>query len=238
MSMDIEVKKMADSLGADFFGVADLAPAKEAILAQGGLVVAGFPRAVSIGVALPHPIVDQLPNRDQIAVARLYRHHAYDVINLRLDHIASRIGSFLQREGHRTLPIQAAQMVDDEKHLGLVSNKLSAHLSGLGWIGKNCLLVTPENGPRVRWITVLTEAPLVPTGQSMEVRCGDCRECVDICPTQAFTGRQFREDEHRDLRFDTHKCDRYLEQLKEKMGVGVCGMCLYVCPHGRNGDGT
>lgn len=238
MSLDTEVKKMADSLGADFFGVADLAPAKEAILAQGGPVVAEFPRAVSIGVALPHSIVDQLPNRDQIAVARLYRHHAYDVINLRLDHIASRIGGFLQREGHRTLPIQAAQRVDDKNHLGLVSNKLSAHLSGLGWIGKSCLLITPENGPRVRWITVLTEAPLVATGQSMEVRCGDCRECVDICPKQAFTGRQFREDEHRDLRFDTHKCDRYLEELSEKMGVGVCGMCLYVCPHGRNGDAT
>jgi epoxyqueuosine reductase QueG len=236
MSLDAEVKEMADSLGADFFGVADLAPAKEAILDQGGPAVAGFPRGISIGVALPHAIVDQLPNRDQIAVARLYRHHAYDVINIRLDHIASRIGGFLQREGHRTLPIQAAQRVDDKRHLGLVSNKLSAHLSGLGWIGKSCLLVTPENGPRVRWITVLTEAPLSPTGKPMEVRCEDCRECVDICPVQAFTGRQFREDEHRDLRFDTQKCDEYQQKLKAEMGVGTCGMCLYVCPHGRNGD--
>ncbi len=236
MSLEIEVKNMAESLGADFFGVADLSPAKESILDQGGPIVAEFSRGISIGVALPHLIVDQLPNRDQIAVARLYRHHAYDVINMRLDHIASRIGGFLQREGHRTLPIQAAQSVDDKRNLGLVSNKLSAHLSGLGWIGKSCLLVTPENGPRVRWVTVLTEAPLSPTGQSMEVRCEDCRKCVDICPAQAFTGRQFREDEHRDLRFDTRKCSAYLEKLKEEMGIGVCGMCLYVCPHGRNGD--
>ena len=75
MSLDAEVKNMAESLGADFFGVADLTPAKQAILDQGGPVVAEFPRGISIGVALPHLIVDQLPNRDQIAVARACADH-------------------------------------------------------------------------------------------------------------------------------------------------------------------
>jgi epoxyqueuosine reductase len=80
---------------------------------------------------------------------------------------------------------------------------------------------------------VLTDAPLAQTGRPMDTRCGDCRECVDACPAQAFTGRNFREDEHRDERFDTKKCKVYREQCLDQYGVKECGMCLWVCPHGK-----
>jgi epoxyqueuosine reductase len=58
--------------------VADLSPARDFITSQGGLEVGGYPRAVSIGIALLNPIVDQLPNRAEAATAIEYRHHAYD----------------------------------------------------------------------------------------------------------------------------------------------------------------
>jgi len=94
---------------------------------------------------------------------------------------------------------------------------MSAHLAGLGWIGKNCLLVTPEEGPRVRWTTVLTDAPLQVTGKPMEERCGDCEACIAICPVKAFTGEPFRENESREARFDAGKCNRYFAQMREKV---------------------
>jgi len=94
-------------------------------------------------------------------------------------------------------------------------------------------LVTPEFGPRVRWATVLTDAPLTPSGEPMPVQCSDCQECVDICPPHAFTGRNFHESEPRELRYDAHACSRYLASRSETVGVGVCGLCLYVCPYGR-----
>ncbi len=233
MEHNNQINHLADTLGADFFGVADLSPAHDAILAQGGAVVAEYPRAISIGIALLDTIVDQLPQRAERAVAVSYKHDCYDVINQRLDIITSRLSSVLQRDGYRALPVPASKIIDDEKLIAAFSHKMAAHLAGLGWIGKNCLLVTPETGPRVRWATILTDAPLTVTGAAIEEQCGTCQLCVEICPVNAFTGQPFRETESRDVRFDAHKCDRYLTKLEEQDLVGVCGLCLYVCPFGR-----
>lgn len=233
MELDDKVRGLTEDMGADFFGVADMTPAYEAILEQGGAVVAGFPRAISIGLTLPHAIVDQLPQWTDPAVAMSYRHHAYDVVNQQLDHIASRLGRVLQREGCSALPVPASQTVDEERLCGIFSHKMAAHLAGLGWIGKSCLLVTPQVGPRVRWATVLTDAPLKATGEPVEERCGNCQQCVDICPPRAFTGQPFREGEPRDVRFAAHKCREYFRRMEESTGLRTCGLCLYVCPHGR-----
>jgi epoxyqueuosine reductase len=223
----------AKDLGADFFAVADLTPAREFIAAQGGGELANYPRAVSIGIALLQPIVDSLPQREKMAVAIEYRHHAYDIVNLRLDFIASRLGSILQQHGYSAIPIPASKRTDDERICAVFSHKLAAHLAGLGWIGKNCLLITPQAGPRVRLATILTDAPLQAALPDNADGCKDCLECVEICPVKAFTGRPFRADEPRDMRYDARKCDRYHKELEKVKGVAVCGMCLYVCPVGR-----
>ncbi len=235
MEMNHRLEETAEKWGADFFGVADLSPARDAILAQGGPALAAYPWGISLGIALLHTIVDQLPNRAERAVAISYRQHSYDVINQRLDLLTSNLSSLLQREGHRALPVPAAKRVDDERLCAAFSHKLTAHLAGLGWIGKSCLLVTPQVGPRVRWATVLTDAPLQATaGQPMEERCGACQQCVDICPVQAFTGRPFRAHEPRESRYDAGRCNRYFAGMKATdPETAVCGLCLYVCPYGR-----
>jgi epoxyqueuosine reductase len=234
MDQEASLKALADDLGVDFFGVANLAPVSDFVVEQGGAWLAEFPLAVSLGIALPHAIVDQLPRRAERAVGMSYRTHAYDFINTRLDQAASRVASFLQRQGGYSLPVPASKRIDDARICAQFSHKLAAHMAGLGWIGKSCLLVTPQAGPRVRWATVLTQAPLTPTGEPMESRCGDCRSCVDICPVQAFSGRNFIASEARAERYDAARCDRYLKGLLDKdPEAGVCGMCLYVCPHGQ-----
>jgi epoxyqueuosine reductase QueG len=63
--------------------------------------------------------------------------------------------------------------------------------------------------------------------------CGDCRECTDICPVKAIKGRNFREDEPREARYDARRCEKYLKGLEASTGYGVCGMCLYTCPYGK-----
>jgi epoxyqueuosine reductase QueG len=93
--------------------------------------------------------------------------------------------------------------------------------------------VTKENGPRVRFVSVLTDAPLKATGQSMEQKCGECMECVRACPAQAFTGRNYVVGEPREARFDARKCERYFGSLAAEGKLTVCGMCLYACPHGK-----
>ena len=234
MSLMENLQRQAELRGAEFLGVADLAPAKGEIERQGGPEVAAFPRAVSVGIALPAAIVDLLPQRHERAAAMDYRHHGYDVINQRLDLLASELAGLVQAAGHRARPVPASRRVDDERLCGVFSHKLAAHLAGLGWIGRSCLLVTPERGPRVRWATVLTDAPLTPTGQPMASACGECRDCVDICPVQAFTGRAFQADAPREARYDARACANYVATLRDQdPDTAVCGLCLYACPHGQ-----
>jgi epoxyqueuosine reductase len=233
MRIDNRLDNLATDAGCDFYGIADLSSVQQAVADQGGSLVRGFPYAVSVGIAMPTTIVDQLPNRSNPAVAVSYRHHSYHVINQRLDLLTSRIAGLLQNEGHKAMPIAASERYDSERICAVFSHKLAAHLAGLGWIGKSCLLITPQAGPRVRWASVLTDAPLQSTGQPMPEKCGSCSECVDICPVGAFTGQPFHEDEPRSVRYDARKCQEYQAVGDGDADFRVCGLCVYVCPHRR-----
>lgn len=233
LDIDNQIRSLAASLDTDYYGVADLSPARDFIRTQGGERTSKYPRGVVAGIRLQDSVVDLLPEKDKEG-AILYRHTAYDVVNTALDQVALRIANTLQREGYEAFPVPASKRTDDENICGIFSQKLAAHIAGLGWIGKSCLLVTPEHGPRVRWVTVLTNAPLRPTGISVEPRCGECTACVDICPVHAFTGKPFSPDEPREARFDATACDRYFKKLEKEQGIaGVCGLCIWVCPYGR-----
>jgi epoxyqueuosine reductase len=239
----MNVKGLYDEIGeitgrfeADFLGVANLEPphVRRAVLEQGGEMLRPFTRCVSVGVGMFDAIVDLLPEgRGESAVSTTYRHQGYGVLNQRLDLIASAVASRIQKHGFRVMPIAASERYDDVKIRAVFSHKLAARQAGLGWIGKSCMLITPERGPRVRWVSVLTDAPLEVTGKPMEQRCGDCMECVKICPVQAYTGRNFKEGESRELRFDAAKCQEYLGIKREGRPETVCGLCVWACPYGK-----
>lgn len=232
----LEIEGLATAGGLHRTGVADLtAPAAQAeIVRQGGRLLAGFPRAVSLMHRLQDTLVDPLPAHHRApATARLYDFHVYKVVNARLDDVAELVAGALQRAGYQALPAPTSVSVDAEGYQGVVSHKLAAHLAGLGWIGRSCLLVTPDAGPRVRLVTVLTDAPLpadAPGGWS----CGSCHICVKACPAGAFTGRAFDPGEPIAHRMDVRACDRYRQGAKQVTGVSICGVCVAVCPHGRH----
>lgn len=231
MSLYKNLEELVKTECLDFFGIADLSTAINEIEGQGGNLVSKYPKAISIGIILPYAIIDELPNRNERAVAVNYR-NIYDVTNQRLDIATAKLSVLIQKEGYAALPVPASERYDDDRICAVFSHKLAANLAGLGWIGKSCLLVTPESGPRVRWATVLTDAPLEATGEPMNVHCGECNECVEICPVNAFTGEPFRENESREARYDARKCEEYLSQVNEDGEWRVCGLCIYICPHG------
>jgi epoxyqueuosine reductase len=228
-----EIKELTDRNMVDYLGVADLSPARQTVLEQGGSLAAGYHRAVTMGIVLQNAIVDLLPECAQNrAVATSYLHE-YQTVNQRLDLVCSQVAGLLQREGQRALPVPASERYDDQRIAAVFSHKLAAHLAGLGWIGKSCLLINPQHGPRVRWTTVLTDAPLTPTGQPLKPHCGKCTACVDICPIKAFTGEPFREDQPREARYNARSCDQ-LHKSPDQFGLpALCGLCVYVCPYGR-----
>ncbi len=230
-----KIRMILETEMVDYVGFADLSGYSDDLARFGGKIVTGFRNGISIGIRLPDTIVDLLPDRVDPNVACEYKTHAYGIINQRLDIAASKVASFLNREKHRTLPISSAERTDPENAIPTVSHKMIAHIAGLGWIGKSCLLVTPEDGPRVRFITVLTDAPLEARNEPMPQRCGDCRTCVDICPVGAIRGRNYQAGEPREERLDFRKCQEYFDSQKISMKWDVCGLCLYACPHGRTG---
>jgi epoxyqueuosine reductase QueG len=233
--MNEELYKLSRDHMISYFGVADLSTVDHSIIDQGGTGIGDYPYCITMGIVLPDEVVNRLPYREQYSDAFNYKLFAYDVINQRLDLAASVLTSCIQEKGFRVLPIPASGIIDQNRIYGSFSHKLGARLCGFGWIGKNCLLITPDNGPRVRWVSILTDAPLRPTGRGiMEQHCGECTACADICPVNAINGRGFEESEPREMRFDAHKCEEYFDSLTSAGKLYVCGMCLYACPHGKS----
>ncbi len=150
-------------------------------------------------------------------------------MNFLLDRVALSLASFIQKRGFNALPIPASQIIDWEKQRAHLSHKKIGYLAGLGWIGKNNLLINPELGARFRLVTILTDMPLK-VDQPLKDDCGNCRNCLSVCPVNAI--KENPED------FDYLTC---FEKLKEfrKEGISnqyICGICVKACRGGKVSD--
>ncbi len=232
-SLNVGLKSLLKQHYVDYLGFADLRRYGPELANFGGSIAERYASGISIGLAIPDAIVDHLPERANANVAAEYRIHGYDVLNARLDLIASVVSSYLNQKGYRTLPIAVAETTNPDNNTPTVSHKMIAHIAGIGWIGKNCLLITPNRGPRLRLISLLSDAPLEGVDDPLEQRCGECYECVRICPVKAIKGRNYVLGEPRELRFDARKCREYFDAMTKTKRYAVCGMCLYACPFGK-----
>jgi len=121
--------------------------------------------------------------------------------------------------------------------------KTAAVKCGLGWQGKNTLLVTPQHGPRVRLISVLTEAELDVDEPFKEDLCGDCERCILACPTKAIEPYKLRIERcmtysaespcSPDVPDDVRKLDRKLVQRPTPNSYVECTTCIEACPVGK-----
>ena len=177
-TMEEKIREISKRFGIDLVGVADLSPAREQLAAQGGTIFESYPRAVSLGCRLPNEIVEAIADHGNRALIMNYIHHVYSVVNQRLDQAALSVAGFLMEKGYLGFPVPASQIISFKTYTGLAPHKTAAHLSGLGWIGRSALLVTKKYGPRVRFVTVYTDAPL-PAGHAgkkpLRVLPGMCR---------------------------------------------------------------
>jgi epoxyqueuosine reductase len=231
VSLRGRIESLAKDMGSTCFGIADLAPARQRISEQGGEFLTQFPRAVSHGFVLADGIVNTLVHHKNVAALNNYWYYVYQIVNPRIDSISLMLARSLGEAGFQAFVVPSSQLVDRTRLTGVFSHKLAAHLAGLGWIGKSALLITPEHGPRVRWGTVLTDAPLE-AATPMEEMCRDCDACVKSCPAHAFTGQVFDKPRPRTEIFAAEACDNYLS--KREAQHRACGMCVYICPFGKN----
>lgn len=180
---------------------------------------------ISIAFPLLKGIFDNVIDRP----THEYFHH-YRSINRLIDDATTKIALEIEKSGYRAYPVGASQSVPGD-YTGVFQHKTAARLSGMGWIGKSAMLVTPEHGPRVRFGTVLTDMELPVSGFVEENKCGICRECVDTCPAGAISGRNWEEGIARVDFFDAEKCSNHMKKAYQDIGRGaVCGLCIKSCP--------
>ena len=113
---------------------------------------------------------------------------------------------------------------------GALSDHAVAERAGIGWIGKNSLLLTPEFGSYVYLGELLTTVTF-PVDQPMENQCGDCNKCMEACPTQAIVNSG-QVNAKQCLSFITQRKDMLEEQWMDKLGNRIygCDTCQIVCP--------
>lgn len=139
----------------------------------------------------------------------------------------------LLKEEHIKYYIPSAVQQNEEELLAEFSFKYAAVKAGLGWIGKNDVLITEEYGPRVRLAAILLDYAVEYDGKIMESKCASCNRCVDICPHKALKGFEWNINARRSELIDFHLCSQKRSAYIEKHGrKNACGLCLVVCPFG------
>ncbi|MGE7676168.1 tRNA epoxyqueuosine(34) reductase QueG [Lysinibacillus sp. NPDC094403] len=113
---------------------------------------------------------------------------------------------------------------------GALVDRAVAERAGIGWSGKNCSVITPEFGSYVYLGELITNIPFAPD-KPMEDECGDCRLCLDVCPTGALIeGGQL--DSQRCIAFLTQTKGMLPDEFRSHIGNRLygCDTCQTVCP--------
>lgn len=162
-----------------------------------------------------------LKNGERAYISRYARGRDYHkLIRKRLQNLASKIQETIGPFGYRAF-VDSAPVLE----------RALAEKAGMGWIGKNTMLINSKAGSWFFLAELFTDLPL-PVDEPTSGHCGTCTACLDICPTQAFVGANV---------LDARRCISYLtielrtsipEELRPMMGNRVfgCDDCQLICP--------
>lgn len=153
----------------------------------------------------------------------------HKLIRKRLQRLAEQIAEVVGPFGHRAF-VDSAPVLE----------KPLAQKAGLGWMGKNTLILNRQAGSWFFLGELFVDLPLPVDEPHARDHCGSCTACLEVCPTQAFVGERV---------LDARRCISYLtielkgaipEELRPLMGNRVfgCDDCQLVCPWNRFAKAT
>jgi epoxyqueuosine reductase QueG len=235
------VINFAKEKGADLVGVADAELFKVNIWPFGRTPIDRGPNAflpdaksvIVVAIKMVDSLLNRLTGKTDVhsQTLRSYLHfYNYDL----LDYIAVQTARYLEEKNFEAYPIQARVFEFDKiRTLSAIANgsyatfpfKVAAIAAGLGVAGKCSLLITPQYGPRVRLVSVITDANLrhgKPLNASIEKICGDCRDCIKACPIGALV----YDENIKKFSIDMPSCHGLMIE-------NGCGLCMAACPLGK-----
>jgi epoxyqueuosine reductase len=180
-----------------------------------------------ICVALNYrPAADEICDDTPVRIARFGQYEDYHpFIKKRLFLLAD----FIQKQVGDSRDVHFKACVDSVP----IAERALAQRAGLGFIGRNHMLINPELGSQFLLGELITTLELEPDEPFAQVPCGDCGRCIRACPTGALDF---------DGSFDAQKCISYLTieepnaiptEFKQKISNRIfgCDECILACPH-------
>lgn len=182
------------------------------------------PRSI-ISIAIAYPSKMSSPPRSEPGAYRgilsrsAWGQDYHNVLRDRLE----RLEAWLRE---RVEDLRSKSMVDT----GELVDRAVAERAGIGYVGKNCAVITPEYGSWVYLGEMLTNIPFPPDAPVTE-DCGECTLCIDACPTGALVGPG-QLNAQRCVSFVTQTKGIVSDEMKRKIGNRLygCDTCQVVCP--------
>jgi epoxyqueuosine reductase QueG len=207
-----KLEQTCKTAGADIFGCADPATLRQFSKDnRPEKFLAGIQTIVVVGIHLYDIVLDtwsQPPGSGK----------GYQFADQILEGICHFVADFLTRHDYASVTVPYA---------GLLLKDIAA-VAGMGPIGKNNLLLTPQFGPQVRLRALVTTAPLTcGTPVTTSEYCIACQRCIDACPAKAFAKGSYDRD----------TCEAYqlshLQHLSDQSTIW-CNACIESCPVGHH----
>lgn len=236
---DVEVaegaalREYAASLGAELYGVASAAdyaahfPEKpqptQFVEGARSIVIVGLPFDPGTIATILRPelaglranAIDDVGTEAArpVGAERFFLQDENIMLNLELLHIGYRMAAYLRKAGRKAFYFPPAKQ-NERFRTAPFYHMPAMYLAGMGTLGLNCSILTPEYGPRFYVTSIITDA-LLPAGKPLdEELCTHCGLCVENCPIQAIDGDGWK---------NPHACASY----------GCCGTCIAICPVGQ-----
>ena len=180
---------------------------------------------IVLGIPLYSPMMSTTPS--------MVYQELYDTSNRVLDDMAYRLTNYIvNRLGYKAIffPRDCYYNIDvlvDNPNAAF-SHVMAGYYAGMGTIGDSHNLITKEFGPRLRIVSILTDAPLPADPMLEKDLCIHCRKCLKNCPSHCF-----KESESGVYDMDKVACTKYHVKIRDEHHW-PCGVCAKVCPVGED----
>ena len=216
-----EIEEFLKSKGAEVAGFASLEGIKN--------VPKEYPNSILIGIPIEKEALKTIYTDDQSKYVESMKSLA-----LKLNDIVLEGEDYIKENmNYNALAMSRERVAKDFEGLASkIPHKTTGTRSGLGWIGRCALLISPKYGAALRLSTILTDMPIKTGTPIDDSLCDDCTECQDVCPVDAINEVKWDSKKERDEYFNAEKCFEFIKkEMQRTHGKSLCAKCGLACPY-------